>query len=154
MTSPGSGATFTAGATITLTASASDSDGTIASVGFYAGTTLLGTSTAAPYSVALPNVSVGAYSFSARATDNAGATTTSSAVSVTVNAPPPPPPPPGLPAGWAHADIGAVPIAGDATALERHVHASRVRGPTSGARRISSTTPTRRSPATAASSRA
>jgi hypothetical protein len=28
--------------------------------------------------------------------------------------PPPPPPPPGLPSGWAHGDVGAVPIAGDA----------------------------------------
>jgi hypothetical protein len=115
ITSPSGGASFTAGATITIAASASDSDGTVTKVDFYSGATLLGTSTAAPYTLPLTNVSAGTYSFSVKATDNAGAVTTSSAVSVTVTEPAPPPPA-GLPAGWAHADIGAVPLAGDATA--------------------------------------
>ena len=95
-------------------ASASDSDGTIAKVDFYAGTTLLGTATAAPYTLTWSGVGTGTYTLTAVATDNAGATTTSSAVSVTVSDAPPPPPT-GLPAGWAHADIGTVPFAGDAT---------------------------------------
>ncbi len=43
--SPSSMTTFTAPATISVTASASDSDGTIASVRFYAGSTLIGSGT-------------------------------------------------------------------------------------------------------------
>jgi phosphatidylserine/phosphatidylglycerophosphate/cardiolipin synthase-like enzyme len=116
LTSPANGATFTEPATVNLAASASDSDGTIAKVDFYSGSTLLGTATAAPYAFTWSNVVAGSYTLTAVATDNAGATTSSAAVSITVSsAPPPPPPPPsGLPSGWSHADIGAVPIAGDA----------------------------------------
>src|SRR5262245_37348398 len=46
-----------------------------------------------------------------------GVTATATFDNVTVtaaNPPPPDPPPSGVPTGWAHADIGAVPIAGDA----------------------------------------
>jgi RHS repeat-associated protein len=88
ITSPTAGTVFTAPASITITATASDSDGTIAKVEFFEGATLLGTSTAAPYSVALANVAAGTHTYSARATDNLGAATTSAAVSVTVDAPP------------------------------------------------------------------
>src|SRR3954464_4927731 len=111
LTSPAAASTFTAPATIGLAAAASD-DGTIARVQFFAGTTLLGTVTTAPYQLTWSNVAAGTYSLTAVATDNVGAKTTSAAVSITVNNAPPP----GLPAGWQHADIGAVPIAGDATA--------------------------------------
>jgi Bacterial Ig domain/PLD-like domain len=114
LTSPAGGATFTAGATIALAASASDSDGTVAKVDFYAGTTLLGTSTTAPYSLSWTSVPAGSYTLTAVATDNGGATTTSPAVAVSVTSAPPPPPP-GLPTGWSHGDVGAVPLAGDAT---------------------------------------
>jgi regulation of enolase protein 1 (concanavalin A-like superfamily) len=119
LTSPANGATYTAPATVNFAASASDSDGTIAKVDFYSGTRLIGTATTAPYGMTWSNVPAGTYSLTAVATDNSGATTSSSAVSITVNsAPPPPPPPPppsGLPTGWSHADVGAVPFAGDAT---------------------------------------
>ena len=110
LTAPANGTVATAPASFTLTASAADSDGTVAKVDFFAGTTAIGTATASPYSISWSNVAAGTYSLTAVATDNAGATTTSSAVSVTVNAPP------SLPAGWAHADVGAVPFAGNATA--------------------------------------
>jgi hypothetical protein len=63
-----------------------DSDGTVAQVQFFDGATLIGTDTTAPYSMSLTNATVGAHSFTAVATDNAGATTTSAVVSVTVNA--------------------------------------------------------------------
>ena len=112
VTSPSAGATFTAPATIGLGASASDADGTIAKVDFYAGTTLLGTATAAPYQLTWSNVPVGSYAITAVATDDDGASTASSAVSISVADAPPPT---DLPSGWAHADIGATPIAGDAT---------------------------------------
>jgi RHS repeat-associated protein len=88
ITSPASGAPFTAPATIALTASAADADGTIAKVDFYQGTTLLGTSTSAPYGFAWTNVPGGSYSLTAVATDDRGGTSTSAAVAVTVNAPP------------------------------------------------------------------
>src|SRR5260370_9154585 len=50
VTSPANGATLMAPANITITASASDSDGTISKIDFYQGTTLIGTDTIAPYS--------------------------------------------------------------------------------------------------------
>jgi hypothetical protein len=100
LTSPAAGATFTAPATISVAAAAND-DGAIAKVQFFAGTTLLGTVTTAPYQFTWSNVAAGSYSVTAVATDNAGATTTSSAVSVTVNDTPPPPPT-GLPAARRH----------------------------------------------------
>jgi|GEM_PF-472124 len=86
LTSPTNGATFTAPGSLTLSASASDSDGTISKVEFYNGATLLGTATASPYSYSWTGVAAGTYSLTAKATDNGGATTTSTAVSVTVNA--------------------------------------------------------------------
>ncbi|SFN30809.1 chitinase [Chitinophaga sp. YR627] len=85
ITSPAAGASFTAPASITITASASDADGSIAKVEFYNGATKLGQATAAPYSYTWTNVAAATYSLTAVATDNAGAVTTSAAVSVTVN---------------------------------------------------------------------
>lgn len=84
LSSPASGATFTAPASITVTATASDTDGTIASVEFYAGSTRIGTDTTSPYAVSWSSVPAGSYSLTAVARDNAGATTVSSARSVTV----------------------------------------------------------------------
>lgn len=86
ITSPANGATFTAPASITINASATDSDGTVSKVEFYNGTTKLGEDTSTPYSYVWTSVAAGTYSLTARSTDNAGATTTSSVVSVTVNA--------------------------------------------------------------------
>jgi RHS repeat-associated protein len=88
LTAPANGAVFQTPATLTLTANAADADGTVAKVEFFDGATLVATVTAAPYSVTLANVAVGMHSFTARATDNLGASTTSAAVSVKVNAPP------------------------------------------------------------------
>jgi hypothetical protein len=85
LTTPANGATYTAPATIAISASASDSDGTIARVDFYQGTTLLGGDTSSPYSFTWSNVPAGVYSLTAVARDNVGATTTSASRSVTVN---------------------------------------------------------------------
>ena len=86
LTTPSTGASYTAPATITLTAAATDSDGTISKVEFYNGASLLGSSTTAPYSYVWSGVSAGSYTLTARATDNSGATTTSAGVDVTVTA--------------------------------------------------------------------
>ena len=85
LTAPANGATATSPATFTVSANAADSDGTVASVAFYAGSTLIGTDTTSPYSLSWTGVAAGTYSVTARATDNSGAVTTSGAVSVTVN---------------------------------------------------------------------
>ena len=85
ITSPGAGATFTAPATVTLNATAADSDGSVTKVSFFNGSTLLGEDTSSPYSYTWSNVSGGGYTATAVATDNAGATTTSAAVIFTVN---------------------------------------------------------------------
>ena len=86
LTSPADGASYLPPATITLTASASDSDGTISKVEFYNGATLLATSTASPYTYAWNSVASGTYALTARAYDNQGAATTSGTINVSVNA--------------------------------------------------------------------
>ena len=86
LTSPTAGFNAYAPATVTLSANAADSDGTVAKVGFYQGTTLIGTATAAPYTYTWAGVAAGAYTITAVATDNLGAATTSSPVTITVNA--------------------------------------------------------------------
>jgi predicted phage tail protein len=87
LTSPANNATYTAPATIAVSASAADSDGTVARVDFYQGATMIGSSTTAPYAMTWSSVAAGTYSLTARAIDNTGATTTSAAVSVQVNPP-------------------------------------------------------------------
>ena len=86
LTAPATGATFTAPATIGLTATAADTDGTITKVDFYNGATLLFSATTAPYSYSWTGVAAGSYTLTAVATDNSGATTTSTAATVTVTA--------------------------------------------------------------------
>jgi RHS repeat-associated protein len=85
ITSPAAGANFTAPANITLSADATDSDGTVASVAFYYGTTLIATRTASPYSFTWTSVPQGSYVLTAVTTDDLGASTTSASVSITVN---------------------------------------------------------------------
>jgi subtilisin family serine protease len=87
LTAPSGGATFTAPANISISANATDADGGISKVQFYAGTQLIGTDTASPYSVTWNNAAAGDYSLTAVATDNLGATTTSGAVNIKVNQP-------------------------------------------------------------------
>lgn len=89
LTAPANGASFPANTSITVSANASDTDGTIASVSFYRGTTLIATDTTSPYSVTWTNVPTGTYSLTAEARDDDGATTMSAARSITVGAPPP-----------------------------------------------------------------
>jgi len=86
LTSPADGAVLPATESLTLTAVASDPDGTVTQVEFFDGTMLVATVTTPPYTFTVNNVPAGSYSFTARATDNLGASTTSAAVSVAVNA--------------------------------------------------------------------
>jgi regulation of enolase protein 1 (concanavalin A-like superfamily) len=91
ITAPANGATFTAPASFTVTASASDANGTVARVEFYRGGTLIGTDTSSPYSASVSSLAAGTYTFTAVAYDNAGASRQSSGVSVTVAATTTPP---------------------------------------------------------------
>ncbi|MEO6102866.1 MAG: glycosyl hydrolase family 18 protein [Pseudoxanthomonas sp.] len=85
LTAPANGATFNAGASITVSANAADANGTVTQVQFFRGTTSLGTDTTSPYSVTWSNAPAGNYAIKAVATDNAGATGTSATANITVN---------------------------------------------------------------------
>lgn len=95
MTSPPDGATYTMPADITVSANATDTDGTIARVTFFAtlvggtGGASLGADTLAPYTVNWGVQQPGVYDVFATARDNSGLTTTSAPVRITVNPPPP-----------------------------------------------------------------
>jgi len=87
LAAPAANASFVQGSAITVTANASDSDGTVTKVEFLDGATVVGTAAAAPWSVSWTNAAVGTHTLTARATDNAGAATTTAAVTITVTAP-------------------------------------------------------------------
>jgi hypothetical protein len=80
-----SGTSFTAPASITLTATASDPEGKLARVEFFNGSTRLTSDTTAPFSFAWSSVAAGTYSLTAVAYDTSGASATSSTVAVTVS---------------------------------------------------------------------
>ena len=85
LSSPAAGASFTAPATVTVSATASDPENALARVEFFAGTTRIATVTTAPYSFSWTNVAAGTYSLTAVAYDAAGASATSAARSITVS---------------------------------------------------------------------
>ena len=87
ITSPVNGATFTAPATITIDAAASDSDGNVIKVEFFQNGSKIGERTAEPFSLTWTNVAVGTYPLTAKATDNGGGVTISAPVSVSVSLP-------------------------------------------------------------------
>src|SRR5437879_11531389 len=86
LTSPGSNAAFKAPASIPLAVQVADTDGSIANVEYFYGTTLITSLSAPPYSFVWTEVPQGTYDLTARVTDNLGASATSVPVSVTVNA--------------------------------------------------------------------
>lgn len=85
LTSPAGNSTFTAPATIPISAQVADTDGTIARVEFYNGGNLIGALTTPPFDINWLLVPAGSYNLTARATDNLGATTGSAMIAVTVN---------------------------------------------------------------------
>jgi hypothetical protein len=79
---PANNSIFIQPRTITLTASATDPNGTVTNVAFFNGTTLLGNvanGIGNQYSLTWSNAPVGSYTLIARATDNSGATNKSPA---------------------------------------------------------------------------
>jgi len=82
-------------ASILLSANALDSDGVVEKVDFFTGLNLVGTiakatnGSAAVFNLNLAGLAAGTYAYTAKATDNQGATTTSAVATVTVKAPEP-----------------------------------------------------------------
>ena len=111
LTSPSSGATFTAPASIAMSATASDSDGTVARVDFYQGSTLLYSDASSPYGYTWTNVAAGSYQVTAIARDDDGAARTSTGANITVTAVTTT-----LPAPWTSRDLGSPALAGSASA--------------------------------------
>ena len=85
LTQPANGATFTAPATVNLSATATDTDGSVTKVEFFNGPTRLGEDSTDPYAFTWSGVTAGTYTLTARATDNSGDTTTSTSSTITVN---------------------------------------------------------------------
>lgn len=93
LTSPVQFTEYTAPATIEVTATASDPDGTVVAVELYDGATLLGVDTEAPYAWTLDGMGGAEFTIvdlRARALDGTGASTVSSRVMVFVSPAPPP----------------------------------------------------------------
>ena len=85
LTAPANDAVFAQPASIALTANAADTDGTVARVEFYRGSTKLGEDTTAPFAFIWSGPAAGSYSLTAIARDAAGNATLSTPVNVTVN---------------------------------------------------------------------
>ncbi|HQR12759.1 MAG TPA: Ig-like domain-containing protein, partial [Casimicrobiaceae bacterium] len=81
---PTDGASLALGGSFALTASASDVDGSVTQVEYFANGGKVGQASTTPYSLTWVPAAAGSYVLTARATDNLGATTTSSAITVTV----------------------------------------------------------------------
>src|SRR3989344_4148351 len=87
LTSPSHNSSHPAGSPLILSASASDSDGTVTKVEFFRGTTLLGTDTSFPHQYTWPNPPAGTYTLVAKATDNNNTQTISQSVGITITSP-------------------------------------------------------------------
>ena len=82
--SPTMGASFSVPGIVTLTASASDPDGSVVRVDYYSGTTLIGGSSTPPYAVNWTVTQPGTYTVIARAVDNGNGTGDSPPVNITI----------------------------------------------------------------------
>jgi gliding motility-associated-like protein len=85
LTGPANNSIFLTNSSISLTATASDTDGTVAKVEFFNGSNKLGEDVSSPYSFIWTSVPDGNYTISARATDNKGASAISGSRNVIVN---------------------------------------------------------------------
>lgn len=108
LTSPTSGGSLTAPATINLAATVTANGNAITKVQFFNGATLLGEDSSTPYNITWSGVTAGSYAVSARVIYGSGSVVDSPSVNVVVS---------GLPAPWQTVDIGTVGVAGSASAL-------------------------------------
>jgi hypothetical protein len=94
---------------VTISATATDADGSVSRVDFLANGALIGSTASAPYATTWSPLRGGTFTLVARATDNSGAATASSGVTITVSGGSS-----AVPAPWTETDIGAVGIPGSA----------------------------------------
>ncbi len=87
LTSAAGDGSLTAPARLTLEATVTDADGTVAEVEFYSSGSLLGAAAEPPYLWTLRSLEAGTYAFTARARDNLGATADSASLAVVVSPP-------------------------------------------------------------------
>lgn len=84
ITNPTNNATFTAPATVTFSATATDPDGSVSELQLYSNGNLVGSYAGGTTSVTLTNLAAGTYTLTAQATDNQNAQASSSPVTITV----------------------------------------------------------------------
>ena len=85
LSAPAAGSTMTWGQAVSITATAADTDGTIARVEFYDGAVKIGEDTAAPFEFSWTNAAAGTHVITARAIDNAGGSTISAERTVVIS---------------------------------------------------------------------
>ena len=85
LTAPTNGATYTASASVTLTAAAAAQYNRLSQVQFYQGNNLLGGVSNPPYSLTVTGLAPGGYTLTAVAVDGSGLTNASAPVTITVN---------------------------------------------------------------------
>ena len=86
LTTPIDGATLIAPATVAVAAAASDVDGSVARVEFYADGVSIGSDASSPYAITWPGVAPGTYTITARAFDDDGDSSASASRTVTIAA--------------------------------------------------------------------
>lgn len=86
MTSPTNGSTYTAAASVTMSADADSQFNSLNQVDFYAGGSFIGSTTNLPYTLTATGLTAGSYALTAVATDGSGISSTSGPVNITVSA--------------------------------------------------------------------
>ena len=85
LTGPTNGSTYTASASVTLSANAAAPYNSLSQVAFYTNGIIVASVSTPPYSATITGLAAGSYTITAAATDGSGLTDTSAPVTITVN---------------------------------------------------------------------